>query len=417
MKNTLINSSRFLSNRTAVWAACVMGSASPMLAQAACNTLFEATITAVGSTQQLCRESIQSLYENAIRDAGSLFPGYAETSALQSNVRILGVEAVLNYAENSRTLTFVVPELGINQSFTGATRRDSAILLRNFLQDNPDILGRLQKTQAANSPFSPITGAGGILPRAILSDFSASFGDTPTRIATSQSTASQGSQSVLGAGVLLSSQSVLGAKVNTIAIPLSYTVRNDIDPRRQALVRGGFGILDSAGSRSYQGRFSGGYRFPMSDEWVLTPMAGLSFAGSKDLGFAVGVANASLASTYTWEFDGFELTMGNMLGFYQTFKPPVKYASDPKIRIGALVNGFFLSQPVTIAGNKMSVEYGLSDTRLGGTELYQNNSQEITISLGTNKNALSARSYLRGTLAFQRAKDSKGVSLGVNYWF
>jgi hypothetical protein len=65
----------------------------------------------------------------------------------------------------------------------------------------------------------------------------------------------------------------------------------------------------------------------------------------------------------------------------------------------------------------MSVEYGLSDTRLGGTELYQNNSQEITISLGTNKNALSARSYLRGTLAFQRAKDSKGVSLGVNYWF
>jgi hypothetical protein len=155
----------------------------------------------------------------------------------------------------------------------------------------------------------------------------------------------------------------------------------------------------------------------MSDEWVLTPMAGLSFAGSRDLGFAVGVVNASLASTYTWEFDGFELTMGNMLGYYQTFKPPVKYAADPKIRIGALVNGFFLSQPVVLGGNKMSVEYGLSDTRLGGTDLYQNNSQEVTISLGTNKNALSARSYLRATLAFQRAKDSKGVSLGVNYWF
>jgi hypothetical protein len=54
---------------------------------------------------------------------------------------------------------------------------------------------------------------------------------------------------------------------------------------------------------------------------------------------------------------------------------------------------------------------------LGGTELYQNNSQELTISLGTNKNALSSRSYLRGTLAFQRAKDSKGITLGVNYWF
>jgi hypothetical protein len=155
----------------------------------------------------------------------------------------------------------------------------------------------------------------------------------------------------------------------------------------------------------------------MSDQWVLTPLAGLSFAGSRDAAFAVGIINASLASTYTWEFDSFDLTMGNMVGYYQTFKPPVKYASDPKIRIGALVNGLFLSQPVSLGGSKMSVEYGFSDTRLGGTELYQNNSQELTVSLGTNKSALSARSFFRATLAIQRAKDSKGVSLGVNYWF
>ena len=59
----------------------------------------------------------------------------------------------------------------------------------------------------------------------------------------------------------------------------------------------------------------------------------------------------------------------------------------------------------------------MSDTRLSGTSLYQNNSQEVSISLGTNKSALSARSFLRGTLAMQRAKDSRGVSLSVNYWF
>ena len=133
--------------------------------------------------------------------------------------------------------------------------------------------------------------------------------------------------------------------------------------------------------------------------------------------YAVGVGNASLASTYTWEFDGFDLTMGNMVGYYQTFKLPVKNTSDPKIRIAALVNGFFLSQPVSFGGNKMSVEYGFSDTRLGGTEVYQNNSQELTVSLGTNKSALSARSFFRATLGLQRAKDSKGASLSLNYWF
>ena len=396
---------------------CALGFSLPTAVQAACDTLFEATVTTGGVSQQICVDSAQSLYDLAIRDAGLTFPGYTQNSEVVSNLRIVGVDASLSYATNSRTLSLVIPELGVNETFTGATRRDSAVLLRRFLENNPDLLARLQRRQAAVSPLSPITGVGGILPRAIMNDFSASFSDTPTRIATSQSTASQGSQSVLGAGILLSSNTVANTKVNTIAIPLSYSVRNDIDPRRQALVRGGIGMVDAGGSRSYQGRLSAGYRFPMSDEWVLTPMAGMSFAGSQDAAYAVGVGNASLASTYTWEFDGFDLTMGNMVGYYQTFKLPVKNTSDPKIRIAALVNGFFLSQPVSFGGNKMSVEYGFSDTRLGGTEVYQNNSQELTVSLGTNKSALSARSFFRATLGLQRAIVSKGASLSLNYWF
>jgi hypothetical protein len=52
-----------------------------------------------------------------------------------------------------------------------------------------------------------------------------------------------------------------------------------------------------------------------------------------------------------------------------------------------------------------------------GTELYQKSAQELTFSLGTNRNALSARSFFRATVAFQRARDSKGVTLSVNYWF
>jgi hypothetical protein len=394
-----------------------LGLCVPHLANAACATLFQATVTSGGTSQQICRETLESLYENAIRDPGDLFPGYNANSALTSNIIWMGVGASTSYPENSASLVFIVPELGINVTFNGATRRDSAILMRQYLRENTDLLSRLQNRQAAISPLSPITGSGGVLPRAIMTDFNAGFTDSPTRIASAQGAAGQGSTSVLGVGVLLSTQSVLDSKVNSISIPLSYTVRNDIDPRRQALIRGGIGVVDSAGSRSYSGRLSGGYRFPMSDEWVLTPMAGVSFAASKDTAFAVGIGNASIASTYTWEFDGFDLTMGNMLGYYQTFKLPVKLATDPKIRVTALVNGLFLSQPVNLGGSKMSVEYGLSDSRLGGTALYQNNSQEFTISLGTNKSALSARSFLRATLGIQRAKDSKGVTLGLNYWF
>jgi hypothetical protein len=414
MANRKLISNRTISIKESVLLACLLGALAPTAVQAACNTLFEATVVSGGITTVVCRDTVQGFYEIAIRDINNLIPG---TPAAVSNIRFLGVDAQLSYAADSNRLIFSIPSLGINEPFEGATRQDSGILLREFLLNNPQILGELQKLQAATSPLSPITGTGGVLSQAIFNDFGSSFLDTPTRIASSPNSAAQGSQSVLGVGVLVSSHNVAGAKVNTISVPLSYTVRNDIDPRRQALVRGGLGLVDTAGSRSYQGRLSAGYRFPMSDAWVLTPMAGLSFSASRDVGYAVGIGNASLASTYTWEFESFDITMGNMVGYYQTFKIPAKYSADPKIRVAALVNGLFLSQPVSFGNGKMSVEYGFSDTRLGGTKLYQNNSQELTISLGTNKSALSARSFLRTTLAVQRAKDSKGVSLGVNYWF
>jgi hypothetical protein len=389
----------------------------PSRTMAACNTLFEATVSTGGTTQQFCRSTVEDIYAETIRDPSLLFPGYTSTSALNSAITVLGVAGTVNYPANSTAVTLQIPEFDVNQTFVGATRRDSAILLRKYLQDNPDLLARILKRQAAASPLSPITGTGGILPNAIIGDFASSFTDTPTRIASTQGVASQSAQSVLGAGVVLSSHRVLGALIKSIAIPLSYTVRNDIDPRRQALLRATVGMVDTAGSRSFQGRFAAGYRFPMSDQWVLTPMAGLSFAGSRDAAYAVGVLNGSMASTYTWEFESFDLTMGNMLGYYQSFKLPVKYTADPQLRVMALVNGFFISQPVSIGERRLSIEYGFSDTRLGGTKLYQRNSQELTISLGTNKSALSARSYLRASLALQRAKDSRGASLSVNYWF
>jgi hypothetical protein len=417
MKNRKLISNRTTYVKASAVLACVVGTLVPTAVHAACDKLFEATVTSGGVTTVVCRDTIESFYEIAIRDINDTIPGSANFPAAVSNIRFLGVDAQLSYAATSNRLIFSIPSLGINKEFEGATRQDSGILLREFLLNNPQILGELQKEQAASSPLSPITGSAGVLSQAIFNDFSSSFLETPTRIATSQNTASQGSQSVLGAGVVVSSHTVANAKVNTISVPLSYTVRNDIDPRRQALVRGGVGLVDTAGSRSYQGRISTGYRFPMSDAWVLTPMAGLSFSASRDVGYAVGIGNASVASTYTWEFDKVDVTMGNMIGYYQTFKIPAKYSADPKIRIVAVVNGLFVSQPVSFGNGKMSLEYGFADTRLGGTKLYQKSSQELTISLGTNKSALSARSFLRATLALQRARDSKGVSLGVNYWF
>ncbi len=382
-----------------------------------CGGLFGAYISSGGSSTQVCTNTFQGLYETGIRDAGQLFPNYTSTSALRSEASFGGVKAIMNFGEGSSALNMVIPDLDVTQTFNGATREESSKLFRDYLRDNSDLIGRIHKRQAAISPLSPITGTGSVMRNAIGADFDAGFGETATQIVGSQG-GSTGAQNLIGMGVVVSQHKVAGATVRNVSVPLSYTVRNDIDPRRQALVRAGFGALDTAGTRTYQGRVAGGYRFPMSDEWALTPMVGFSVAGSEDAAFYVGVASASITSTYTWELDGFDLTMGNMVGGYQTVKlGSRKYATDPNIRNVAFKNGLVLSQPVTIGGNRMSAEYGFADTRLTGTDLYQKSAQEFTLSLGTNRNALSSRSFFRATLAFQRARDSKGVTLSVNYWF
>lgn len=404
----------------ALMAAGAIGAAPAALAQDAlsCGTLFGAVVSSPAQSVQVCATSLQGLYEAGVKDVGASLSSYVGDEAISTAARLNGLPATASFAEGEAKLVFDIPELGIHQTFVGATRVGSAQLLHDWLKNNPDLRGQIVKYQSSHSPINPITGPGGVLSNAVATDFGASFDEVATRIATSQASAQAGVGSLIGVGMLLSRHDVAGLTVKTLSIPLSYTVRNDIDPRRQALLRGGLGVVDSAGSKSYSGRVAAGYRFPMSDEWTLTPMAGVSLSGSDASAFYTGVASGSLASTYVIERDGFDLTIGNMAGYYYSFKPPGSSSGvDAGVRQFALRNGLLISQPVTLGDRKMSVEYGLSDTRFVGHNLYQKSAQDLTISLGTNKSAFSARSFFRATLALQRARDTHGVAINVNYWF
>ena len=401
-------------------AAGLIGLAASSTAQTTptCDSLFGAVVSAPTQSVQVCSSSLQGLYEAGIRDIGASLSSYSGDEAIVTAARLNQLAASASFAQGSATLNFRIPELAVEQSFAGATRVASARLLHDWLKNNSDLRGRMLQYQAANSPINPITGPGGVLTAAVGQDFGASFDEVATRIATSQASAQSGVGNLIGIGVLLSQHRIAGATVRTLSLPLSYTVRNDIDPRRQALLRGGLGAVDSAGSKSYSGRFSAGYRFPMSDEWALTPMLGGSVAGSDAIGYYTGIANASLASTYILERDGYDIAIGNMLGYYRSFKPPGgRDGVDPGLQVFAVRNGILISQPVTIGARKMSIEYGLSDTRYVGEALYQKNAQDLTISLGTNKSLFSARSFFRATLALQKVRDGHGVAINVNYWF
>ncbi len=348
----------------------------------------------------------------------SLFPGAnTTTDGISVAAGFNSLLMNLSFAGSSSSLNFSIPGLNVNEVFAGANRDDSLDKLEEYLKTN-DILGKILNYQAKNSPFSPITGQGGLIPTTLGSDFSSSFTEVATNIAAPASVAADGKSNLIGVGVSYGSGKIGDLKTSVVHIPLSYTFRNDIDPRRQLVFQLPITYSELDGAKSLQGGLGVAYRFPMSDNWTLTPGVKLSFVGSADLATVAGLYSATLASTYMMEMGGFDLAIGNMVGIYKTAKfASGDYSFNPDISTTGMRNGIMLSQPVTIGGSKMSIEYSLIDARYFGDKPFVDNSQEINVTLGTNKSAFSARSFIRAGLGYVHAKDSNMTKINFGYWF
>ncbi len=328
----------------------------------------------------------------------------------------------LTFQPSSAQLNFAIPGLGINQNFNGTTRDESLEQLKDYLKNN-NVIGKIMNYQAKNSPFSPITGEGGLIPTALAADFGSSITDVATNVAAPAAQAKEASQNgktsnLAGVGLSYSSTKVNSTTVKTLNVPLSYTFRNDIDPRRQLVLQLPINYTDVGGAKSVHAGFGVAYRFPMNDNWTLTPNVKYSVVGSDDLASVSGLYSATIGSAYIIPLKGFDLAIGNMLGVYKTGKfTSGDYSFNPDITTTGMRNGIMLLQPVTIKGTKMSLEYSLIDTRYFGDKPFADNSQELGITLGTNKSAFSARSFLRAGLGYVNSKNGDTWKINFGYWF
>ena len=361
---------------------------------------------------------------NTISTSGlqALTPTYTGTQDISVFARFNSLDITLGYGIGP-VLFLQIPGLAVNTSFNGATRDASEDLFEDYIKKS-GILGKILNYQAANSPTSPITGVGGLLPNAVASDFNQNFMDSATNIAAPMSMSAAASTNgstpnLIGVALQYGSFSALDSRTKVTSIPLSYTIRNDIDPRRQLTFSVPLTQVDVDGAKAYIAGFGVSYRVPMNDNWTLTPAGKISGVGSTDLATVSGMYTGSLTSTYIWDMNTYNVAMGNMLSYNKTMKiQSGEYSANPDISSVVLRNGVMLSQPANWNGQKLSVEYSLVDTRYtGGTKLYIDNTQEIGITVGTNKNAFSARSFIRGGLTYLRGRDTKGFTANIGYWF
>jgi hypothetical protein len=364
----------------------------------------------------LCASNVDSFID-AAKDFTESNTRYTQTSPAQAMGRFNDVNVALSYNANSTKLSYSFPELGMNGSFTGVNRDDSEEQFVEFMKKS-DILGKVLRYQAKNSPSSALTGSGGLIPMLGATDFSTGF-DTASKII------GDGGQSgkvnnLVGIGLGYASYNINGGgeKVKTTSLPLSYTFRFSDDARRQVVLSMPISQARTGDADAYNFGLGLAVRLPVSEHWTLTPGVRYSAVASVDRATVSTVASGSLMSTYVIPMHSFDLAVGNMIAMYQTGKfKSGDYSFDPDIKLKMTRNGLMASFPTSLFDAGMATEISLIDTRYLGEKPFVSNSQEIGITLGTNRSAANKHSFLRAGVSYFRSNVSKGVMTNIGYWF
>ncbi|PKO58094.1 MAG: hypothetical protein CVU25_05745, partial [Betaproteobacteria bacterium HGW-Betaproteobacteria-19] len=129
-----------------------------------------------------CANTAESFFD-LLSDSGfsSIVSNYDEAAIAAGQVSFNGLPMLVDFESTGPELRFRVPELGIDVRFEGSDRDASADLLVDYIKKS-GILSRIVKYQAENTPNSPITGPGGMIPSAAATDFDAALSDTMREI-------------------------------------------------------------------------------------------------------------------------------------------------------------------------------------------------------------------------------------------
>ena len=363
----------------------------------------------------VCSSNVES-FVDGVKNLNLSNNRYTQSSAATVAGRFSDVNVILNYGANSNTLSYDFVEIGVRGSVTGANRDDSEEQFVEVVKKS-NVLGKLLNYQAKHSATSGITGVGGVIPMAAAQDFDSSF-DSQARVPAGSG--QEGANNLIGVGIGYSDHSIdnLADRVRTTSLPLSYTIRNDIDPRRQLVFSLPIIVVSIGDAKSLHTGLGVAYRLPVSDNWTLTPGVKYSVLGSKDRATVSSVMSGSLMSTYVIPTKVANFVIGNMIGYYRTGKfSSGDYSFDPDVQMKLTRNGLMASLPATMFGKRMAAEFSLIDTRYIGDKPYAPNSQEVGITLGSNRNGGNARSFTRVGLTYFRSKGSNGASANVGYWF
>jgi hypothetical protein len=210
-----------------------------------------------------------------------------------------------------------------------------------------------------------------------------------------------------------------GQSERSLTVPLSLTLRSDLDPRRQFALSLPLTMSDVDGARAVQGALAASLRLPLAKDWSLSGSASYAMVSAQDLGSAGKIGSLSLTSSYVLRGQSGDLAIGNMIGHYRTLGGRLNgIDTGSGIANTVLRNGLLWSMPAPAwLGFGRSVEARVVNTHYTGTALYLRNYSELGLDVGTNKRADSTRGYMQGGLSLIVSPKTSGVMAHFGSWF
>lgn len=347
-----------------------------------------------------------------------LLPLYTPTSAIAFNINLRGINAIAAFAASSTTLVVAIPQAGITESFTGATRDDSIILFKDYLRDGGN-RHRMLRAYAKYSPIDPIAGN----PNSLMAQMAQSdylLGHLSPLVGCNCCWNAQPVVHQFQAGLNTTRAFSDGYETTTMALPLRYSYSPNLN--WAFILDAPIVYIRNGGASSINTSFGFGLRLPVTYNWSLTPILRLGSGGSLDLCASGNFVSAGLTSVYNYKIWDYVISMTNNAGYITSTNLWLTGVNfNYHLQNYILKNGFSLTSCEGLCLFNRSVNFSVSfvDSYFTTNRLFIRHYDEIEVSLITS--CLNPRldyDCLIIGFAYQFGEKSyKGYSLNLAYQF
>lgn len=405
----------------------------PMMAFAG---LFNYTITAYPDD-----DNLKQSYNQSFDNLEAVFDGVdtaemekhivnydEDTTPVRIDIDFRGVPVYLTMADSSTEILLRIPAIGLTKTFNGVDRDASVDDLEDWLKDDgDDVVSRLMEVLAADTATDPVAGnPTSAQSRMVALDYDYATSSDEVIEMNAEAMTQEGTLNANMVSIFArySNYDLDGVSSKTYSLPLAYTIKFN-GSKNSLAIRMPITMVNIDGSDAYNVGLGLGFKYFVKDDWSLTPAIGYTAVGSIDMASVAQLVSGSVTSAYTFKVKGYMLTMGNMIGRYETIPFQYQdYSVSPDIKNTVLRNGLNLVLPVG-AEKTTSVELFVTDTRYYGSDLYVDSYNEVGFSYGFAKvkqekkkdKIKNAMSKARVGFTYLFAHNVSGYSVNFGYSF